>query len=1492
MAMKDTQLFIRSWLKWFAIFFILTTGPILALLLTNKSVYVTPFLQGPLRWLWYTLHLLMMALVSNLWVHQLQNRAIRKAHEKEIRQIYKRNELLLSSSGDGIYGLDLDGKVTFVNPAAEKILGRTASEMIGGNSHTLFHHSYANGTKYPAEKCPVCVVLQEGSTMRIESEVFWHKDGTALPVSYHISPIIDAGEVKGAVVIFQDIREKLTREEQLQRERQKYKNILDLAAEGLFILDPYNSRLVEWFGMVPKMLGYTPEEVKELTVLDWDKGFNSITEFRSFASRIGFDPINFERVHTRKDGSTYDATISAVRIPMDADELLFVSARDITEQKRRIAEHLAREAQLRTITDTSHDAIIMMNPQGQISFWNPAAEKITGYTAEEAMGRDLHRLIVPKQHWPHFDAGFAGFLKSGKGKVIGQTLEHMVVHKDGHQIPISVSLASVLLDSQWHAVGVIRDDTGRHQAMEKEEKLRREERSLLSLFDKGDTLLFKWNNDNDLSTAYVSENVGSFLGVDKQQFINGEALYSSCIHPDDFTAFTEKFRSAVRADLDYFTHQPYRVVTRNGTVRWILNHTVTQKNSAGEITHFIGYLSDITSQKQIEERTRELKEEFETIFNTVPIPIAYINDQGAIYRRNRAYVQLTGYDKQDVANSYDWMSKAFPDKAYRKKAVALWQGHVEEAQKSGGLIKSDLYMVTCKDGAVRPLAAGGRIIKGGLIATLIDMSEEENAKQALIKAREQADSASLAKSRFLANMSHEFRTPLNSVIGLTQMLAQRQGLDPEVREEVDNIHTAGQMLLSLVNDILDLSKIEAGEINLEMVPMQLESVLRELRALLVSQVQKKGLELIIGSLPAATEGYVISDPTRLRQMLLNLLNNAIKFTSNGSVSLSVEPAGPVHISDEGSRHERLRFLVKDTGCGIQADILPTLFNAFRQADSSITRRYGGTGLGLAIVKQLCGELGGDVYVESVVGEGSCFTIELPFRIATDEEVKAAGLYRKQFHILLAEDDPDHRNSLVTMCAQLGWDVEAVPDGRELLRRYQELLDEEQQIDCLVVDWQMPELDGLEALFEIREKFGAEGIPGVLMVTGYETERLKKSPHAEIADLILSKPLTVSALVNGLGLVFNKHHGDLDLVLRSSTLDFAHLSWLPEVKILIVDDAQVNLDLASRLFAREGAVVATCTNGAEALEWLLSPGNSADIVLMDIQMPVMDGNTAVREIRRIESLKELPVIALTAAALASERKISLEAGMDDYQTKPFDTEKMVRLIRRYVGIAKGIPVPVREKQVKRVESLTWPAIEGIEMNGVRERVNDDLELFMVLLNGFSDANRDLLAPLALSQEQPARDVLQARMHKLAGSAGLIGANALSGLAKRVENSLRDGDYWEIPALPNQLKEMYYQLNEAVASVLLHDQKESSKAEPMVLTRVELDELHEALQQKKISAVQIYRKLRPALRPSMTEKTYKGLDEAMVKLDFTAARKWLAQLTTAPAAERSAEQDGEV
>ncbi|WP_051309533.1 response regulator [Desulfogranum japonicum] len=894
------------------------------------------------------------------------------------------------------------------------------------------------------------------------------------------------------------------------------------------------------------------------------------------------------------------------------------------------------------------------------------------------------------------------------------------------------------------------------------------------------------------------------------------------------------------------------------------------KDEVGVLTNSFAFMAQELSFKQ-----RALDQHAIVSITDANGNITYINEN---------FLHTTGYDKLELLGKNHRIlqsgvhSPEFYDDLWQTiSSGRTWNQEICNRKKNGEYYWVDTTIVPLIGKDNRP----ERFISIGT-----DITVRKNTEAELVESRRQADSASFAKSRFLANMSHEFRTPLNSIIGLTRIVTQRQDLNPEIKEDVDRIHIAGQMLLSLVNDILDLSKIEAGEINIEMVPFQLDSVLSELAALLTTQARQKGIGLIIDSLPATINGYVISDPTRLRQILLNLLNNAIKFTGSGIVSLSVEPAGSIHISDDGTRHKRLRFLVKDTGSGIPEDLLPTLFDAFRQADSSITRKHGGTGLGLAIVKQLCEEMGGEVHVESTDGVGSSFTVELPFRIATEEEIKDAGLYRKHLSILLAEDDPDHRESLVAMFKQLGWNVEAVENGRELLERYEKILEEGQQIDSLVVDWQMPELDGLAALYELKKRYGTDGMPGVLVVTGYETEQLRKSPHAEIADLILKKPITVSALINGLGLVFSKHFNDIDLVLRSSILDFSHLAWLPGVKILVVDDAQVNLDLATRLLEREGAIVYTCMNGAEALKWLQDPAHQADVVLMDIQMPVMDGNTAVQEIRRIESLKKLPVIALTAAALASERKISLEAGMDDYQTKPFDAEKIVRQIRRLVGISRSIPVPVQEKQGQKVKHDDWPVIEGIDAKGVKERINDDVELFIDLLDRFTDDNRDLLQPVALEPEQSGKDALQARIHKFAGSSGLIGASVLSDLARRIEHCLRDGESGDIPSLLDKLREGYCKLQNAITPVLQDYKQRSRNSEPIQMEDAQLNELCDALQQKKISAIKLYRTLQPALHSLMTKEAFKGLDEAMAKLNFAEAQKRLDQLKTETDTDNSA------
>ncbi|HTU61323.1 MAG TPA: response regulator, partial [Polyangiales bacterium] len=350
---------------------------------------------------------------------------------------------------------------------------------------------------------------------------------------------------------------------------------------------------------------------------------------------------------------------------------------------------------------------------------------------------------------------------------------------------------------------------------------------------------------------------------------------------------------------------------------------------------------------------------------------------------------------------------------------------------------------------------------------------------------------------------------------------------------------------------------------------------------------------------------------------------------------------------------RVLFKIEDTGIGIDPQFIPTLFARFTQADSSTTRRFGGSGLGLSIVKQLCMHMNGRVWVESEQRRGTCFFVELPFELANERDQSALGLRASPLEVMIAEDDPAQRESLVAMARSFGWRVEAVGGGDELVQRVTARAAESRIPDCLIVDWNMPSVDGLEALQRVAAALGPERAPTAVIITAHEPERLRESKHAALPDSVLLKEVSSSELFNAVNSAVIKKGGRRNLVLEGSLVDRAPVVWLPGVHVLLVDDSDLNLEVASAILRRQGAEVSTANNGAAALAWLNDPANRADIVLMDVQMPVMDGHEAIREIRKQPRLAKLPVVALTAGALLRERTKALALGMNDFLTKPFD-----------------------------------------------------------------------------------------------------------------------------------------------------------------------------------------------------------------------------------------------
>ena len=650
----------------------------------------------------------------------------------------------------------------------------------------------------------------------------------------------------------------------------------------------------------------------------------------------------------------------------------------------------------------------------------------------------------------------------------------------------------------------------------------------------------------------------------------------------------------------------------------------------------------------------------------------------------------------------------------------------------------------------------------GYLGMAQDITERLRIDADLKAAKAAAEAANAAKSLFLANMSHEIRTPMNAVIGIAHLL-QNTPLDERQQQLLAKLQIAGRSLLGIINDLLDIAKIEAGEMRLESATFSPGQLLRELGELFAPQAEAKGLAFSIAGadvLPECVQG----DALRLSQILSNLIGNALKFTEAGSVQVAAEPGG------EAPGRLWVRFAVKDTGCGIPANALGTLFNPFTQADASTTRRFGGTGLGLSIVQHLTRMMDGRLGVSSQPGQGSEFWVSIPFATASCEPGALgsnAGL-----EILVVDDSEDDRQQLLGMCRALGWRATGLASGEELLSLLRARSAGGARLpDALAVDWHLPAMDGLQALQQAAAELGAGRLPASLIVSARERDAIAALDHSGLVEQILVKPVNGSDLFNAVNAGVARQSGSTDRVMQSTRVDIASAQWLCGLNLLLVDDSEINLEVAQQLLEQQGARVVTRRNGAEALAALRAEPDAYDAVLMDIQMPEMDGYEATRRLRGELGLANLPVLALTAGALPEERRQAEAAGMNDFLSKPLDPADLIRALRRAVECARGAPLPTALGRASRA-ALDWPEIPGIDAAEVAHRTGGDAGLFLFSLRRLLQEFQDFASPRLLHAAlESDRACLAARVHKLRGASGLLGARDVCRLAGEAEALLR-------------------------------------------------------------------------------------------------------------------------
>ena len=1318
----------------------------------------------------------------------------RKRAEMTLRASEERHRQIAQCIPDLIWAMDLSGRFTYASSAVERVHGWTVEEFLQltFRDTTSPQQVLQLETVLAEELASAASPQYDRSRVRAIEVAESRKDGSTFLAEVSAAFLwSDEGKPVGILGVTRDITERKQAEAILAQERNLLRTLIDQIPSMIFVRDVDNRFLIANQAFARRMGVASPAGLVGKT----DADFFPAEEAARYAASdrkifAGGTLLDRDLSPTFPNGEQLDVLVTKVPLKTPQGEIigLIGISHDITERKRAEAALRASEHEFRALAEAMPQIVWATRPDGWNIYFNQQWVDYTGLSLAESHGHGWTTPFHPEDRQRAWDAW-------QRATQSDQTyeLECRLRRFDGvyrwwlvRGVALRNARGEIL---KWFGTCTDIEDI-----KQTEEALRESEDRFRSLSEA--SLEGLMIHDQGLILD-VNRALWQLMGYEQPEELIGKNAIENLLTPESQARVVQRIQRQEQGTLEV-------TCVRKDGATFVAETESRPLKYRGREARIVSW-RDITERKRAEHALRESEAKLRAMFEASRDAIS-ISKEGVQVLANPAFLQLYGYQSLNqivgtsvlmhVAPSHHAQITDLIQRRARGESVPNFyetRGRRtdgtefdEELNVSTYAVQGEQYSVAIIRDITERKQAEAELAKHR--HHLEELVSERTAELGL--ARDAAEAATRAKSEFLANMSHEIRTPMNVIIG-TSHLALDTPLMPRQQTYLKNISEAAQSLLSLINDVLDFSRIEAGKLVVEHTEFRPEEIIGQVANQFVEQAKGRKLELHLRLSPWLPD-RLRGDPLRVKQVLNNLVSNAVKFTAAGDIVISAKVLERPELT--APQTIQVEFSVKDSGIGLSLAEQAKLFAPFTQADSSITRKYGGTGLGLAICRQLTSLMGGEIFLESEPGRGSTFTFRLPFGLVAvpDESpprfVPAPDLRGRR--VLVVDDNATAREILLELLASMAFQVECVSSGEQALEVLQRSQSGGPPFEIVLLDWRMPGMDGIETAQRIQRAH-ASAAPKLLMVTAAGLEEIKPSASAVGFQGFLIKPVQPSQLFDAIMSAFGRP--DAQTIAAGDSIEEAKFA---DASVLLVEDHDINRQVAAELLVKLGLRVSLARNGNEAVELVQREG--FDLVLMDIQMPEMDGMEATRAIRRLEAEGRvlprqsaevsgsssppvaLPIIAMTAFAMSGDREKSLACGMNDHLGKPIEPEALVATLRRWLPAKARLRRAGMDQQADHALGDQLPRVpkpvqtlRGLEVAAGLRHVGGNRALYQHLLHQFLADHADTEAQLDSELREGQTEQALRRVHNLRSVAGNLGANGLHGAASDLEVALRQG-----------------------------------------------------------------------------------------------------------------------